>query len=85
MDHQAIIQHKSHYWGYPVKPRTFAQQALAKDVPAPGLCMIGAEKMMVNRLVKRNLEKVAKRKTVRQMLEERDEAKATEAAKDWFE
>lgn len=75
MNHQDVVQHKMHYWGYAVKPQTFAQQALLLDVPEPGLAMIGSSsKMLVNRFVRKNLQQVAQRKSVRQVLEERDRA-----------
>lgn len=71
IDHQALVQRKRNYWGY-VPEKSFVHDALKPDVPLPGLASMppAHDLEQRSRIVKKKLEAVAARKTLRQMREE---------------
>jgi len=70
-NHRTLLQRKRIYWGF-MPEKTFVDDALKPDVPLPGLANMppAHDEELHARLVRKKLEAVAARKTLRQMRDE---------------
>jgi len=68
LDYKALVQRQRLYWGF-IPEKSFVNDALKPDVPLPGLANMppAHDPVQKARIVQRNLEAVAARKTLRQM------------------